>query len=243
MAKNKTLARIEDAIPKNTSGNYSRLFGDEDLGYLISQTQSASIKAGYVLENIIASKATLIPNDDLNQFIEDCNDTTKTISGTFLCTKKVIKESDYHVNGHEPDLIVFQINNGRGKCYIIELKVGSAFDTKKADGERETLRQCKAVLGPALPFITEFYLCAFHAKNRQEIVDGLKGRFTADEVMTGKELCTILNIDYNSILKEESKFEKDNVNYFTRKVTANAKAKTYLIPQDEFYADVEDEDN
>lgn len=243
MAKSKVTKSglLKDAIPQNRSGNYDRIFGDEDLGYLMSQVQSVAIKAGHILEDIIASKTNLIPDKDLDAFVDDCNNTT-TISGTFLCTKDMAKKSHYHVNGHEPDLMIFQIENGRGKCYIVELKAGSDFDTKKSDGEVETLEKCRAVLGPALPFITEFYLCAFHAVDKQEIVKGLKGRFAENEVMTGRELCNILDIDYDEVVREESKFERDNTTYFTRKVTTNAKAKTYRIPEDEFYSDDTEDD-
>ena len=104
MAKNKDVsARIADAQPKNSSGNYARLFGDDDIGNLITKIQSASIKAGYVLENIIAQNSTLIPANNLDKFVDDC--IQGKYSGIFLATKKMIKASKkYHVNGHEPDL-------------------------------------------------------------------------------------------------------------------------------------------
>ncbi len=148
----------------------------------------------------------------------------------------MIKASKYHVHGHEPDLMIFYLDkNGRGVCYIIELKVGAAFDTKKADGEKETLEICRSVLGPKLPFITNFYLCAFHAKDRKEIVNGLKGRFNDDEVITGQELCDILSIDYNEVVEEESQFQRDNIIYFTRAVLQNTKQKIYPISEEDFY--------
>ncbi|MBR0095179.1 MAG: hypothetical protein IJP91_07860 [Synergistaceae bacterium] len=236
-AKSKqVLARISDANPKNSSGNYARLFGDEELGNLISKIQSASIKAGYVLEEIITQKSTLIPNEDLDRFVDDCMEGKH--SGIFLCTKRMIKESNYRVDGHEPDLMIFSLNSkGRGICHIVELKVGAAFDTKKADGEKETLEICRSALGPKLPFITNFYLCAFHAEDRQEIVTGLKGRFTLEEVMTGRELCEILSIDYDEVVEEESRFQRDNAVYFTRAVVRKAKEKMYLISEEDFYGE------
>ena len=235
MSKNKiVLARISDTRPKNSSGNYTRLFGDEDIGNLISQIQSASIKAGYVLENIITQKSTLIPDGNLDNFVDECIE--RKHNGIFLSTKKMIKASKYHVESNEPDLMIFSLKkNGRSVCYIIELKVGAAFDTKKADAEKETLEKSRSVLGPQLPFITNFYLCAFHAKDRKEIVTGLKGRFSEKEVITGQELCEILSINYSEVLEEESQFQRDNIIYFTRAVIKNAKSKMYLIPEEEFY--------
>ena len=137
MAKNKTvIARISDANPKNSSGNYDRLFGDKNIGNLISKIQSASIKAGYVLEEIITQKSKLIPDKNLDKFVEDCINGKH--NGIFLCTKKMINASKYHVHGHEPDLMIFSlVDNGRGVCHIVELTVGAAFDTKKADAEKK----------------------------------------------------------------------------------------------------------
>ena len=235
MAKNEgILARVADAKPKNSSGNYARLFGDEETGRLISQIQSASIKAGYVLENIITQKSALIPEGNLDRFVDEAMKGKH--SGIFLGTKKMIRASKYHVEGHEPDLIIFVLDSyGHGVCHIVELKVGFAFDTKKSDGEKETLEICRSVLGPELPFITNFYLCAFHAENRQEIITGLKGRFAYEEVLTGRELCEILSIDYDEVVDEESQFQRDNITYLTRKVIGNAKRKVYLISEEDFY--------
>ena len=229
MAKNKKIsARISDARPKNSSGNYERLFGDEEIGCLMSKVQSASIKAGYVLENIIAQRSALIPGGNLEEFVDDSM--KGKYSGIFLATKKMIKASKYHIEHHEPDMMIFILDdNGHGICHIVELKAGAAFDTKKSDAEKETLEICRSVLGPDLPFITKFYLCAFHAENRREIINGLKGRFSKEEVLTGRELCEILQLDYDEIVDEESRFQRDNLNYFTHTVIENARRKNYFM--------------
>ena len=94
---------------------------------------------------------------------------------------------------------------------------------------------CKSVLGPKLPFITNFYLCAFHACYRKEITTGLKGRFSEDEVITGRELCQILGINYNEVIEEESQFQQDNTTFLTRAIIENAKRKVFLISEEDFY--------
>jgi len=239
MVKNKSIsALIAETKPKNSSGNYARLFGDEEIGGLITKIQSASIKAGYVLEEILTQKSTLIPNGDLDNFVEECN--LGKYSGIFLCTGKMIRNSKYNVDGHEPDLIIFSLEKGRGVCHIVELKVGANFDTKKADGEKETLEICCSVLSSKLPFKTNFYLCSFHAESKEEIVSGLKGRFTENEVITGRELCKILNVNYAEVIKDESQFQRDNIIYFTRSVIENAKRKLYLISEENFYLENEE---
>ena len=82
----------------------------------------------------------------------------------------------------------------------------TAFDTKKADGEKETLEICRSVIGAKLPFNTSIYLYAFHASNRQEIVIGLKRRF------------------------DEGQFQPDNVTYFTSIVIEIAKSLSRKVP-------------
>ncbi|SMN11301.1 hypothetical protein SPBRAN_1557 [uncultured Candidatus Thioglobus sp.] len=68
------MVKIEDSHPKKVSGSYSRLFGDDDLGYLMSRVQSASIRAGNELEQIITEKSRSIDSiegiDGLDDFLE-----------------------------------------------------------------------------------------------------------------------------------------------------------------------------
>ena len=85
-------------------------------------------------------------------------------------------------------------------------------------------------------------MCSFHAENRQQIVAGLKGRFKETEVMTGRELCEILDIDYDEVITEEKQYAESNAKYFTNKVVRNAKDNLYKIPSEEFYPEEEDDD-
>lgn len=86
------MARIEDAKVKTSSGSFSRIFGDEKLGKLISQIQSTSISNGNELEKLISKRANKI--DDLDDFLYRCKNDDMSI-GSYLCTKKVIKKSSY----------------------------------------------------------------------------------------------------------------------------------------------------
>ena len=47
------------------------------------------------------------------------------------------------------------------------------------------------------------------------IVKGFKGTFTIDNVMTGRELCNLLGIDYDAIIETRKQDAEDNVAYFT----------------------------
>ena len=102
---------------------------------------------------------------------------------------------------HEPDLIVFEINPSEKNCYIIELKDGDNFDTKKSDGEFENLEKYKNHLGSKIPFVTNFFICCFNQESKDLIVKGFKNRFNVEQVMTGKQLCNLLGIDYDTIIE------------------------------------------
>ena len=68
-------------------GGYTRLFGDAKLGRLLSRVQSAVIRAGAELEQVITSLANTI--DDVDAFLE----ADIIQEGAFVVPKKVLKKS------------------------------------------------------------------------------------------------------------------------------------------------------
>lgn len=58
------MAKIRDRIPKETSGGYARLFGNEALGELMSKVQGAVISTRSELERLRTEKVETI--DDLD---------------------------------------------------------------------------------------------------------------------------------------------------------------------------------
>ncbi|MBF1051259.1 MAG: restriction endonuclease, partial [Peptostreptococcaceae bacterium] len=206
------MAKIKNAKVKTSSGGFTRIFDDEHLGNLISKIQSTSITNGNELEKLIVSRANSI--DDLDDFLYNCKKDIVDV-GSYLCTKKVIKKSLYSLSSHEPDLIVFEINkNGDKNCYIIELKDGDNFDTKKSLAEYNSLVEYKNHLGSKIQFVTNYYICSFNQSDKENITKGFKGKFNINEVMTGKELCLLLNIEYDEIIKFRKNDALDNFDYF-----------------------------
>ena len=61
------MALLRNANPKNASGGYERLFGNPELGTLVSKIQSGVISSGNELERTIASLVQNVPN--LDEFI------------------------------------------------------------------------------------------------------------------------------------------------------------------------------
>lgn len=62
------MAKIRDRRSKESSGGYQRVFGNEELGHLMSRVQGSVIANGTELERIITSKVPKIEN--LDTFLE-----------------------------------------------------------------------------------------------------------------------------------------------------------------------------
>ena len=210
------MAKICNAKVNTSSGGYNRVFDNDELGRLMAKVQSTVISNGNELEKIILSKTQNIL--DLDTYIEEVTN-GDVPNGTYVCTKKILKKSSYRMDGNEPDLLIFIVQQRR-VCKIIELKDGDSFDTKKAWGEQEHLEQFNLHIGARIPFVSDYYICCFNQTNKEEIVRGFKNAFSIEHVMTGKELCEILNISYEEILEERKKDAKANMEYFYQELMA-----------------------
>ena len=99
---------IRDASPKKVSGGYILIFGNEQLGQLMSRVQSAVISSGRELENLIKERIQHIENID--EFIS--NDIMP--EGVFVASKSDIKKSkSFSFSGAEPDFVIFKRRSGK----------------------------------------------------------------------------------------------------------------------------------
>lgn len=233
------MAQIRNARPKQSGGGYERLVGHTDMANIFTRAQSTVITNGTELEKIISEKATTI--DDLDKFIEDCDKGTIP-DGAYLCTKPVVKKSAYKMDKHEPDFIAFTVNRGNNICRIVELKDGDAFDTKKSAAEKRMLATFMNHLAPKIPFRTKYYICCFNQSDVDKIVTGFKHVFTVDEVMTGKEFCDILGINYDAIVRLRRDDAADNFEYVIEKMFEIKEVRSQFVQkhrehivEDDFY--------
>ncbi len=121
------MALIENSKVKESSGGYERLFSNRALGKLISRVHSACITAGNELEKLIMERVNKIGN--LDDFLSH----EIMPEGIFVASKKGVKKCqsfDHSATG-EPDFLVFKRRNKNQQCYVIELKDGHVFDTKR----------------------------------------------------------------------------------------------------------------
>ena len=97
------MALVRNAKGRKVGSGYSRLFGDNRLGHLMSRVQGAVITSGTELEKLIKGKVTLI--DDLDSFLQQ----EIMQEGIFVADKdKVKKCSTLDFAGAEPDFIILK---------------------------------------------------------------------------------------------------------------------------------------
>ena len=169
------MVKIADSNPGRRDGGYARLFNDPDIGALVSRVHATSIRAGTELEHIIHRESMYNRTAicDLDDFLENGSD------GVYLAHKSAIKAAArIHFPGAEPDYLVFLRDGSKRVCYVLELKDGDQFDTKKSSGEVSNLLAFSTNVGSTLPYSTEIRICSFNQNDKQAIVAGLSGAST-----------------------------------------------------------------
>lgn len=214
---------------KDGGSGYTRALKNPDLGKLISRVQSTVISNGSELERLILERVNQI--EDLNIFITRATN-NEIVDGTYVCKKAIYRKSNYvvkNVNNKkiEPDLLIFIVQQQK-ICKIIELKDGDAFDTKKSNGERESLELFKDKFGSKIPFVAEYYICCFNQLDKNIIYDGFKHAFDMENILTGKELCDILGIDYDEIIDLRRADAEENFTYFLDQLLEIDEVKNYI---------------
>jgi hypothetical protein len=194
-------------------GGYTRLFGDQKLGRLLSRVQSCVIRAGSELEQVIIELANTI--QDADAFLE----ADILQEGVFVVPKKALKKSkSLNYAGVEPDFLVLKRSGKTQQCYLIELKDGDNFDTKKAAGEKESMQRFLTAISPHIQFKVSIHFCCFHRRTKQEIVAGFKRKITLNEAMTGPEFCELLGVDYEAVLIKRKEHQEENLRYFVEQL-------------------------
>lgn len=204
------MALIENSKGREEGGGYERLFGDQQLGHLLSRIQATVISSGTELEKLIVSRASTI--DDVDNFLLNL-----PVNGVFLASKAAIKKSKLK-SDKEPDILIFKVDPLTRHCYIIELKDGDNFDTKKAAGEVALLKAFQNHLSSKIPFTTSLHICMFNQLDKEKIVAGFKRTITLGMAMTGQELCTLLGIEYDEIISSRTHEQKKNMAYFVNQL-------------------------
>ena len=174
------------------------------------------ISNGTELERMVLSQSNVI--DDVDAFLDDVT-YGRQPEGVFVAPKKCVKKSWRTIPNIEPDILIFIVEKNR-ICKIVELKDGYMFDTKKVKGEKENLETFAEKFGSKIPFVTEWYICCFNENDKTTIKEGLKNEFDETHILTGREFCEILNIDYDSIIEQRKNDGIENLHFFISEMLA-----------------------
>ncbi len=204
------MALIENAKGRSKGSGYSRLFGDDEVGCLVSRAHSAMISAGTELERIIKNKVTLI--EDLDDFLS----MQSMPEGVVVADKQKVKKCNAlsTKKGFEPDFMIFKHRMGEQYCHLVELKDGDSFDTKKSDAEKNAMKSFIEETARNVPYKVKAHFCCFNQDDRNAIVNGFKKKINYEEVLTGQEFCELLEIDYNEIVWSRAHGAPQNLRYF-----------------------------
>lgn len=207
------MALFRDAQGRKDGGSgYVRAFGDLGLGQLLSRAHATVISSGSELEKMISEQVKLVM--DLDKFLEH----EIMPDGVFLATKRAIKASRViESHGSEPDFLIFKRREKQQHCYVIELKDGDTFDTKKAQGEHRSLHSFVQRNAENIQFKISVRFVAFNQEDKAAIVTGFKNKVPERECMTGREFCDLLEISYNNykeILNKRKQVAERNLSDF-----------------------------
>lgn len=216
------MALIRKGKKGRDDGGYTRLLGSSELGALISRTHGASISAGTELERILLDRCTVLGLPELEAFLD------APVDGVFVVRKSTIKKSPVLRSKQEPDVLVLRVCAQERLCFVVELKDGDAFDTKKAEGEKNSLYAYRDHIAAKIPFKVVVRVCAFNAADRDAIVKGFKERITEEEAMTGRELCDLLGVDFDAIVALREMDQAENFTFFLDALLAIAEVREHL---------------
>src|SRR5262245_33325523 len=82
------------------------------------------------------------------------------------------------------------------------------------------LANFRSDISHSVPYITHIYLCSFNSPTKDEIYRGLKRKFQISELITGRELCDLLRIEYESLVKQRQRDQRANLEYVVHELLA-----------------------
>lgn len=138
------MARIRETLGRSDGeSGYGRVFGVEDLGVLISRVHATSIRNGNELEELLQAACPFRScglEERLNQISLGLSRRTEAYFQESLRTGDPPRPSQF-------DVVV--LDNEQRAATVIEIKDGDAFDTKKSDGELDSLQAWRQRSGSA----------------------------------------------------------------------------------------------
>lgn len=212
---------------RGTSGeSATRIFGSESMGLLFSKFQAAVIRSGFELEDMIFEETPKTIHTTLTALIDPTRDVSQfpPIQVVFKPTRPNPDNPDKSI---QADLLI--VDNVKRTFMLVEIKEGFIFDTKKADGELSSLKSITSWLAQEFAYRTSYFLCSFNQENKEAIVAGAKKRFDINHVLTGRELCQIIGINFEALKQKRQADQAGNRTYFLNGLLAIPEIRAEII--------------
>jgi len=187
---------------EETASGYERLTGNKKLGSLISRYHATVIRAGNELENSLEKK--LIGRKDVS-------------IGNLNKEKRIFKNLKTDSSGKKHDIKIDAVIETKNEIILVEIKDGDTFDTKKSAGEIESLNLVKNYLESKGKKV-QVKFCSFNARDCEQIERGAKGLLEKGMAMTGKEFCELVGLNFDQIVEERKKDQKENLNSLAEEI-------------------------
>jgi hypothetical protein len=210
------MARIADTRGRtDENSGYSRLLGNQELGKLISMLHATVIRTGNELERVLQANTPVEMITSISNAIGVQGELFPTPIQVVFSPRMVGVPGVPGVTG---DIAIFDHEKREAK--VIEVKDGDTFDTKKASGELASMKQFAEWLTDRTGYEVSIYFCSFNQESKDAIVRGAKGRFSLDNAMTGRELCSLLRIDYDALRLARQSEQVENLDFFLTSLLA-----------------------
>lgn len=214
------MLRIEHSKEGRKDGGYTRVLGNEDLGALISRLQSTVISSGNALEAFIYQE--IISQDKFIKTISNLTTLDSEInSGINLLSIDHLKEKDFlpKKNNSLKKQDFYIVDYSNNIFYLVELKEGDTFDTKKSSGEWSALNIAEQFYSSRLSnFNIVKIFVSFTSITKQQVFIGAKKIIPLENCMTGHEFCDLLGISFNKIMSEKVNAAKENFDFFKKEI-------------------------
>jgi hypothetical protein len=203
------MAKISETKGRSDANSgYARLFGNQQLGKLMSRVHATVIRTDNELERIIEAETPESIKSTLDVILEQTELSKSNLQVVF---QGQMPRADGQ-SGGTIDVAVF--DHEKRTVLVIELKDGDTFDTKKSSGELDSMTKFAEWIAQRTGYFATFYFCSFNQDDKEAIVRGAKGRFDVSHAMTGRELCAILGIDYDTLREKRQSQQAENLRYF-----------------------------
>ena len=245
---NKYVKTHNDSKVKTTSGVLDILYGF--LGKEISKVLSNTIRNGTGLEKLISIaiedtienseysdfykiKTLLDYNNVMDEFNSHrINDDTFDLSDrVYLIKKSVFKDIKHGDKRIQPDLLSIIVKNGKIDFYVIEIKMGDNFDTKKSAAEKEHLTIFSEKLNVITGVNKVYKILPFFSNTSKDKLSkyGFKNVFSEEEILTRNELSELFGINFDGLIELYSNVKETNITMFINNICEDSDIRMKIL--------------